>query len=283
MANYEFGPFHYDPEQRLLFREDEVVTLAPKAIDTLHILIERRGRVVAKNDLMKLLWPDTTVEEIGLARNISILRKAIEDDAGTTSYIETVPRRGYRFAAEAPRAAPTVASRPKRHIPRWTLVAALLVLCLGVVYWQFYVPSKYLAHKPGMAGIAVVPFESLSPGSDGATFANGMTDSLVADLSNVSGIEVLSPSTVRRHQRFGVSMGLMGRLLGLDALVEGSVQAAGNQLKVTARLVDVHTGKVIWAENYDRVSEPGMAETDVAREVAARIGDRLAPGSRKSQ
>ena len=72
-----FGPFHYDAEQRLLFRQGEVVPLAPKAIDTLHVLLERRGRVVEKAELMKLVWPDTTVEEVGLARNISLLRKAL--------------------------------------------------------------------------------------------------------------------------------------------------------------------------------------------------------------
>jgi DNA-binding winged helix-turn-helix (wHTH) protein len=97
---YAFGPFHYDAEQRLLFRQGEVVPLVPKAIDTLHVLLERRGRVVEKADLMKLVWPDTTVEDVGLARNISLLRKALDDESG--QYIETIPRRGYRFAAEAP-------------------------------------------------------------------------------------------------------------------------------------------------------------------------------------
>jgi DNA-binding winged helix-turn-helix (wHTH) protein/TolB-like protein len=277
MANYEFGPYRYDPEQRLLFRDREVVTLAPKAIDTLHILLERRGRVVAKGELMKLLWPDTTVEEIGLARNISILRKAIEDESNSTTYIETVPRRGYRFAAEAFLTKPVP---PARRVPRWAIFAAVAAAAAGVIYWQFYVPSKYLVRKPGTASIAVVPFETLTTPQESSTFAGGLTDSLVSDLSNVSGIEVVSPSTVRRHQRFGVSMGLMGRLLGLDALVEGSVQTAGNQVKIAARLVDVHTGKVIWAENYDRVGDLGLAETEVAHDVTARIGSRLAPGKR---
>ena len=96
---FAFGPFHYDAEQRLLFRQGEVVPLVPKAIDTLHVLLERRGRVVEKAELMKLVWPDTTVEDVGLARNISLLRKALDDESG--QYIETIPRRGYRFAAEA--------------------------------------------------------------------------------------------------------------------------------------------------------------------------------------
>ena len=96
---HRFGPFQYDSEQRLLFRGGETVQLGPKAIDTLHVLIERRGRIVEKAELMKLVWPDTVVEDVGLARNVSLLRKALGDDGVESSYIETVPRRGYRFAA----------------------------------------------------------------------------------------------------------------------------------------------------------------------------------------
>jgi len=96
---HRFGPFQYDSEQRLLLRNGELVPLVPKAIDTLHVLLEQRGRVVDKSDLMRLVWPDTTVEEIGLARNISILRKALGDEGGDSPYVQTIPRRGYRFVA----------------------------------------------------------------------------------------------------------------------------------------------------------------------------------------
>jgi DNA-binding winged helix-turn-helix (wHTH) protein len=114
---FAFGPFHYDAEQRLLFRQGEVVPLVPKAIDTLHVLLERRGRVVEKAELMKLVWPDTTVEEAGLARNISLLRKALDDESG--QYIETIPRRGYRFAAEAPAQGPGVGGQGNGGGSRW--------------------------------------------------------------------------------------------------------------------------------------------------------------------
>src|SRR5271157_5998536 len=162
---FAFGPFHYDPEQRLLFRQGEVVPLVPKAIDTLHVLLERRGRVVEKAELMKLVWPDTTVEEVGLARNISLLRKALDDESG--QYIETIPRRGYRFAAEAsgegPGGVPTAGAGrgqgPGKR--RWLAVAAAGVVVLGgIAYWQFYTPSRYLPQGPGIASLAVVPFES---------------------------------------------------------------------------------------------------------------------------
>ena len=277
MANYEFGPYRYDPEQRLLFREGQAVPLAPKAIDTLHVLLEQRGRIVEKADLMKRVWPDTTVDEVGLARNISILRKALDQEAGGGAYIETVPRRGYRFVAEAPE---TLVVRAGRHFGQWALVAVVGIAALaGLVYWQFYVPSRYAARGGRQAGLAVVPFEAVTPEAERTGAARQITDLLVTDLSKLDGIQVVSPSTVRRHQRVGISMGLMGRLLGLDVLVEGGVQASGERLVVTARLVDVHTGKVIWAENYDRPrAEAEKAQSEVAGAIAAQIGLHMARG-----
>jgi len=274
MANYQFGPYRYDAEQRLLFREGQAVPLVPKAIDTLHVLLEQRGRIVEKADLIKRVWPDTTVDEVGLARNISILRKALEEDAGGGVYIETVPRRGYRFVAAAADAA---VARPERHRRQWVILAAGLAACAGLVYWQFYVPSRYVARGAGQAGLAVVPFEALTPDAERSGAARQITDLLVTDLSKIHGVQVVSPSTVRRHQRVGMSMGLMGRLLGLDVLVEGGVQTSGEHLVVTARLVDVHTGKVICAENYDRpLADAGKAQSEVAAGIAAQIGLHMA-------
>lgn len=272
---HRFGPFEYDPQQRLLFRAGETVQLEPKAIDTLHVLIERRGRVVEKAELMKLVWPDTVVEEVGLARNVSLLRKALGDEGAESPYIETIPRRGYRFAAaQEPPPAPAPTHRPL-WLPAGCL-AAIMALA-GLIYWQFYVPSRFLRHGPGIAALAVVPFEPLTGDVDRSGFAQGITDSLVSGISKLDNVQVVSPSTVRRHQWVGISMGLMGRLLGLDVLVEGSVRQAGDHLRITARLVDVHTGKVIWSETYDRpAGDPGEVESQVAAEVAAQVGAHLA-------
>jgi TolB-like protein len=227
---------------------------------------------------MKLVWPDTTVEDVGLARNISLLRKALDDESG--QYIETIPRRGYRFAVEAPAQAPAVAGLPPhRQWPRkrWMLLAAGIVALAGIVYWQFYVPSRYLPRGPDFASLAVVPFESLTPELDRSAVARGLSDLLVADLSKLDRVQVLSPSTVRRYTWLGISTGFMGRLLGLEVLVEGTVQKAGERLAITARLVDVHTGKLIWAEDYDYpAADWGQIQAEAARKIAAQVGAHLA-------
>lgn len=257
----------------MLLRDGELLPLVPKAIDTLHVLLDQRGRVVEKSDLIKLVWPNTTVEEIGLARNISILRKALGNDGGDSQFIETIPRRGYRFAAAEIQPLPTPSGRKWA----WTAGAIVALAALGwLVWWQFYIPSKYLAPPRGGASLAVVPFECLSPDSESSAFARGLSESLVSELSNLPGLQVLSPSTVRRHQHFGMSMGLMGRLLGLDVLVEGTVRKGSNQVRITSRLIDVHTGRLISARNYDYPAAGlDQVEDQAAHEIAIEVGGRL--------
>src|SRR5436309_8796392 len=94
---FEFGPFRLDPAERQLLRNNQPVPLAPKAFDTLLLLVENSGHLLTKDELMKRLWPETFVEEVNLAQNISAIRRALDDKNGGTQYIETVPKGGYRF------------------------------------------------------------------------------------------------------------------------------------------------------------------------------------------
>lgn len=183
---YEFGPFRYDSAQRLLFRGTELLPLAPKAVDTLHALIQRRGRVVGKDELMKLVWPGTTVEEVGLARNISLLRKALGEDGAENLYIETIPRRGYRFIGavrgddlkdvpkdfagvrRTPRPSqPDASESEPRPARRWTrpllIVLAVVLALAGVIYSQFYIPSKYLTLNPSFPAWRSCPWNPWAP------------------------------------------------------------------------------------------------------------------------
>src|ERR1700730_2850026 len=106
---YEFGPFRLDPAERLLLRNDQTIPLAPKAFETLLLLVENSGHLLTKDELMKRLWPETFVEEVNLAQNISATRRALDDKNGGTQYIETVPKGGYRFVGQVK------ISRPAEH------------------------------------------------------------------------------------------------------------------------------------------------------------------------
>jgi DNA-binding winged helix-turn-helix (wHTH) protein/TolB-like protein len=275
---YEFGPFRYDAGQRLLFREGTLVPLVPKVVDTLHVLLEARGRIVDKADLMRLVWPDTTVEEVGLARNVSLLRKALNDDSGER-YIETVPKRGYRFKAEVREAADTEPIATSRFRPNWKWFAApaITIAFAALIQWQFYTPSRVFQHRSGDPAVAVVPFRCLTSGSDCAVFSDALDEQLVADLSKRDWLQVVSPSTVKRHQKIGNSMGLMGRLLGLDALLEGSIQRLPAGFRVTAELVEVHTGRLIWADTYDcSGADSAQTQINAARRIGSMVGAHLA-------
>lgn len=292
---YEFGKYRYDAAQRLLFRDGAMTPLAPKVVEILHVLIERRGRIVEKGELLQLVWPDTTVEEVGLARNISLLRKALEGPEG--SVIETIPRRGYRFVAEvrevneqdssAADTAPTgivLVPRNRRQWKRPAIVALVVALVSGLVYWQFYRPSKFLMVKPGTPSMAVVPFECVDGETKCGNMPQVISDLVVTDLVKLGGMSVVSPSTVRRHQRAKNSMSLMARLLALDVLVEGTVQMTGDQARITSRLVDVHTGRLIWANAaVFPVNDAERTQDAVARQISAGIAAHLAIHQSSSQ
>ncbi len=262
-TEYRFGPFRYDCRQHLLFRGDEVIPLVPKVADTLEALLQRRGTVVSKPELMSAIWPGCAVEEIGLARNISILRKALGDDSET--YIETVPKRGYRFAA--PENKPPVTRR--RVAGTWFASIAAVLLLAGIVYWQFYRPSRYVPLARG-ASLAVIPVDCLTPGLEGAGFATSFNEALIEELSRLNTVQLVSPSTVDRYRRLRIPVALMSRLLGLDVIVEGTAQRYGSQIRISLRLTDVHSGRLIWANRYD-----SAVQSEVAHSAAFEIGRNL--------
>jgi DNA-binding winged helix-turn-helix (wHTH) protein/TolB-like protein len=281
---YSFGPFRYDFEQRLLFRENETVPLAPKVAETLRVLVERHGTVVEKAELMREVWPDTTVEEIGLARNISQLRKALGDENDAGKYIETLPKRGYRFVGQVAQEWPK-SGRPShlqailraiRRSRRLLLAAGTLCVILGFIYWQFYRPSRYLSSGEPIASIAVIPFECRSPELDCSAFPRGLTELLAARLSKIEGVHVLSPSTVYSYQRARLSTAFMARVLGMDVVLDGSIQRVGDRVRITSRLVDVHSAKLIWSDSYEYpVQQLADAQNFAARDISAHVGAHL--------
>lgn len=271
-VEHRFGPFRFSGTERVLYRDGEPVPLMPKAVDTLAALLERRGQVVEKAELLRLVWPDCTVEEIGLARNISLLRKALGDDGET--YIETVPKRGYRFrAAEAEAVAAPALPRAGA---RWWAISGALAVLIGFVFWQFYRPSRFVPGLGDRALVGVGTLEVLSPELERTALGRGLADTLAAELGKSGTLQLVSPGTVHRYERLGIPTPLMARVLGLDAMVEGTAQQFGPQVRVTLRLSDVHSGRLLWSEGYDGpVGDLAGMEQSVARAAAEQIGKHL--------
>ena len=165
---YEFGPFRLDGAERLLLRNGEVVPLTPKAFDVLLALVEQAGHLLGKEELLKTVWPDSFVEESNLADNVSRLRKALGDGENGQKFIETVPRRGYRFVAgvkelsnesaaavEPPSAKIAEPLNQRKGIKRITIVSVLLLFALvGFGLYMFFKPA------PPVQSLAVLPFSA---------------------------------------------------------------------------------------------------------------------------
>lgn len=166
---YEFGPFRLDAGERLLLREGESVPLTPKAFDLLLALVEHHGHLLEKDELMKLVWPDTFVEEANLSSNISLIRKALGDRENGQKYIETVPRRGYRFVAivketevgQVERAEAT----SRRQVKGALLALVVLVIAFGGIAFGLYKFAILPQSKSSGAEPEVIPLTSL-PGQE---------------------------------------------------------------------------------------------------------------------
>lgn len=276
---WQFADFTFEAEGPRLLKHGQPVPLEPKALETLRVFLEQPGEVLDKGTLMARIWPDVAVEETGLARNISLVRKALEDDASAPRYLETVPRKGYRFLAdviriEEPQAAAAEmappALLPRRRRWPWTL---LLLPLLALVWWQFYRPSPHAPPRSGRPRVAALAFAAES----GLEPLNaGFLELLDAELASQGRFQAVSPDTVRRYQRFRIPAHLMGRILGVDFLLEGRMQQVGEQVCLTPRLVDVHSGHLVWSANdcYTTADFPRQ-RPEAARRIAAEAAARV--------
>jgi TolB-like protein/DNA-binding winged helix-turn-helix (wHTH) protein/Flp pilus assembly protein TadD len=264
--SYEFGPFRADLEQRLLLRQGEIVPLTSKVFETLLVLIEHRDRVLEKEELMRLVWPDTVVEDNNLTVNISTLRKALGDNASERRYIVTVPGRGYRFAAEVrevfPAAEPSAKDAPPETIAAtattsgqrlgWKIwLSLVLVMALGgalLYYWQTRRKTGPLA---GIKAIAVLPFKPLAATGRDDYIGLGVSDDLITRLSNIRQITVRPTSAMRRYLGQEKDAVTIGRELGVDAVLEGSIRQTDERIRVTVQLIQVSDGRPLWADKFD--------------------------------
>jgi TolB-like protein/DNA-binding winged helix-turn-helix (wHTH) protein/Flp pilus assembly protein TadD len=285
--SYEFGPFSVDAGKMRLLNNGEPVPLTPKVLETLLALIEHRDRVLTKDELLKLVWGDTLVEEGGLARNISILRKALGEKPDDHEYVVTVPGRGYRFVAEVqersgdisasgapePARAQTDSDRPRVSARRWVVLGGLAALTLALVVTYMLRPMAATgARRPPITSIAVLPLENLSGDPDQEYFADGVTDALINNLARIRALRVVSRTSVMRFKGTQPSLSEIARALHVDAVIDGAVQRTSDRVRISVQLIHAPTDTNLWARDYDgELTDVVRLQDEVARAVAGEI------------
>jgi TolB-like protein/DNA-binding winged helix-turn-helix (wHTH) protein/Flp pilus assembly protein TadD len=299
-----FGVFDLDLGTGELRKRGARVRLQQQPFQVLAVLIERRGDVVSREELQQKLWPANTFVDFdhGLNKAINKIRGALGDSADTPRFVETVARRGYRFVADVtvtdevlppgPAVAadmplspvgspadPGITPVPSGMAPtRRTLVASALLtgaLAVALAFWKLHSET---GAPPSIRSLAVLPLESLSGDASQDYFADGMTDELIADLGQISALRVISRTSVMGYKHTRKPLPQIARELNVDAVLEGTVLRSGEQVRITAQLIEGGSDRHLWSQSYQGELRDTLAlQNNIARAVADQIRVRLNP------
>jgi len=235
---YEFGEFRLDRISRQLLHREHPVPLTSKCFDLLVLLVQSRGEVLTKEHLIGTLWPDTFVEEGNLTQTISTLRKALAIDPSLEGFIETVPRKGYRFVG---------AVREVRSAPQ--------------------------EQDAKLRSIVVLPFLNLSADHDNEYFSDGLTEEITNALAPVPGLKVVARTTAFQFKGQNLDVRVIGSKVGADTVLEGSVRRQGDRLRVTAQLINTRDGYHYWSRVWDKdLKDVFEVQREIADGVALELG-----------
>jgi DNA-binding winged helix-turn-helix (wHTH) protein/TolB-like protein/Tfp pilus assembly protein PilF len=291
--SFTFSGFRIDVARRLVLdRDGDPVQLTPKVFDLLFYLIQNRGKLLTKDELMAADWPDTIVEESNLTQNISILRRALGDVKGGNALIVTVPGRGYKFVADVTtdgifdKVASPIKLPPAGRTDRRPIYVGLVIGLVAVAAGVFYIlTSKRTSADPPRI-LAILPFRPLVNDNSDEALEIGMTDTLIARMSSDPGLVLRPLSSVRPFSRADIDPQAAGRQLGADTVLEGSVQRWGDKIRVNVRLINVQSGEPMWSATFDdKYTDIFAVEDAISGKVAEALRLRLgsASGVRQTQ
>lgn len=314
---YEFGEFRMETAERRLLRNGEPISLRPKEFETLLVLVRNVGHLVKKNDLMKQVWDEDFVEEANLARNVSILRKAL-GDKDEHQYIETVPRIGYRFIAPVTDSAgeagevliqrrvsarivseedifdepnaiqrvppSTLSVLPGRIRRRGTLGLLAITLVVGVVIVGFVIRrTRSTSARTAIQSIAVLPFKNLSNDSELDYVSDGITENLIDRLSQERRLKIISHNSVFRYKGKEIDPKEVGTALGVQALLLGRVMQRGDEISISTELIDARDGSHIWGTHEDRkASDVRFLQQELSENITNSLSSRLSTADQKA-
>jgi TolB-like protein/DNA-binding winged helix-turn-helix (wHTH) protein/Flp pilus assembly protein TadD len=299
-----FGVFEVDLRAGELRKHGVRLRVQEQPFQVLAMLLERPGQTVTREELRNRLWTAETFVDFdhGVNKAVNRIRDLLGDSATSPRFVETVPRRGYRFIAEvavvegaqiarpdartgdlvpvedapvAPISARPSPGRLRRWYPRTISGVALALASIVIVVWA--VQSRVPRPAP-IRSLAVLPLENLSGDTSQEYFADGMTDELIATLGQISALRVISRTSVMPYKRARKPLSQIARELNVDAVIEGTVLRSGGQVRITAQLIEARGDTHVWSETYDGdLRDTLTLQNNVARAIAEHIRVTLNP------
>jgi TolB-like protein/DNA-binding winged helix-turn-helix (wHTH) protein len=287
-----FGVFELNAQSGELRRHGLKIRLPDQAFQILQLLLEHPGVVITREELRQRLWTtDTFVDfDVGLNSAIRKLREALDDSADNPRFVETLPRRGYRFIASVqpatteqikePVATATATTRARTR-PLWIacgLALAVAIATLVIVYERAKRerPRAGTTAEP-IRSLAVLPFENLTGDAAQDYFVDGMTDALTTDLAQAGGFDVISRTSARQYKDAKKPLTAIGKELNVDAVVEGAIVRTGQHVRITAQLIHAATDRHVWARSYEaELSGVAAVQQEMTRAIVAAIEGRPA-------
>jgi len=269
-----------------LSRDGEAVLIPPKDLETLVVLVESAGHIVEKGELLEKVWPGVYIEEGNLARRIFNLRQVLGESPDGSKFIETIPKRGYRFVgavrdqgeeASSSAVASLISDQPQHvendYKKRFWLIALGTLVIVSAIYVTLRLHPTRTA-SPQRVMLAVLPFENLSGSPDEDYFADGLTQEMIAQLGQVqpAKLGVIARTSTVRYKHTAEPIVQIGQELGVAYVLEGSVRRSGDRVRITAQLIQAAQQTHIWAETYERSLDDVL---NIQREIAGKITTSL--------
>lgn len=295
---FTMGPARVEPDTNRLVYDSQNVSLEPRIMDVLVMLASTPGDVVTRNDLIDTIWKVEHGADESLTRAISVIRKTLREMGCEGTFIETIPRRGYRLTQAIKPAVQSEQDKPQvtpnapdpdqpqtGRNPVYLAVACLAVAAAGLLFiFRSNQPPETITVAADQSitekSIAVLPFEPFSDDPQDMRFSNGITEDLVNSLSKTQGLAVAARTSSFTYQGKDVDVRDIGRALGVSFLVDGTVRRSGDQVRVTAQLIRTSDGFVVWSDTLeDTVSGTFALEDTMVREIGRALELRLGVGS----
>lgn len=290
VASFRVGSWQVQPGACEIAQGSTIVKLQPKMMDLLQFLASRPGEVFTRTQLEDQVWPDVVVGYEALTKSVGKLREALGDTGKPPSYIQTIPKKGYRLiapvspdnddepdiavAGETLDLVPTTPPRKRTLFAGMAIVAIVISLAVLMLGWQ-----KDEADQPtlqesqlGAQSLIVLPFRDLNADPQQAYFTQGITDDLITDLSGYAGMEVITSRIAFQYANSDLDLKALAKELGVRYVVEGSIRRTEDEIRINVQMIDAQRGSNLWAEQYNR---PLSSLFDIQDEVRARVVSAL--------